>query len=245
MRALSAHDILRIWEIGQDHHPVDRALTMLDMVCPDMSHHDLADIDVARRDMLLLDLRENTFGAKMDCFTKCPRCSEKLELLLTTKEIRASIKPRYENGDGAFELVEGDLKVKFRLPNSKDIAEAVGYDTASARMFIVRRCIVEAKHCGEKLPMNEQDEKIINTIAESMSAYASQADISIDLTCVGCGHQYQTTLDIASFLWSEISSEAKRLLREVHILATAYGWREIDILSMSYARRKSYLQMVR
>jgi len=50
--------------------------------------------------------------------------------------------------------------------------------------------------------------------------------------------------DIVSFFWSEICVQAKRLLREVHILARAYGWREADILSMSAARRQLYLEMV-
>jgi len=52
------------------------------------------------------------------------------------------------------------------------------------------------------------------------------------------------TFDIASFFWAEICVQAKRLLREVHTLARAYGWREMDILSMSPARRQFYLEMV-
>ena len=55
---------------------------------------------------------------------------------------------------------------------------------------------------------------------------------------------WQLTLDIVSFLWSEISSLAKRHLREVHTLAWAYGWSEADILAMSPARRQFYLESV-
>ena len=50
--------------------------------------------------------------------------------------------------------------------------------------------------------------------------------------------------DVVSFFWSEICVQAKRLLREVHTLARAYGWREVDILGMSTARRQFYLEMV-
>ncbi len=50
--------------------------------------------------------------------------------------------------------------------------------------------------------------------------------------------------DVVSFFWSEICVQAKRLLREVHTLARAYGWREADILNMSTARRQFYLEMV-
>jgi hypothetical protein len=34
------------------------------------------------------------------------------------------------------------------------------------------------------------------------------------------------------------------MLRDVHALATAYGWREADIVAMSPWRRQVYLDMV-
>jgi hypothetical protein len=52
-------------------------------------------------------------------------------------------------------------------------------------------------------------------------------------------------LDIASYLWSEIHAWAGRMLRDVHALAAAYGWREADILAMSPWRRQAYLEMIR
>jgi len=36
----------------------------------------------------------------------------------------------------------------------------------------------------------------------------------------------------------------RRLLVEVHALASAYGWSEQEILSLSDARRRLYLEMV-
>ena len=70
------------------------------------------------------------------------------------------------------------------------------------------------------------------------------AEIRLALNCVGCSNQWEETLDIASFLWTEIASRAKRLLREVHTIASAYGWTEGEILSLSEARRALYLEMV-
>jgi len=51
-------------------------------------------------------------------------------------------------------------------------------------------------------------------------------------------------LDIVAFFWEEISAKANRLLEEVHTLALAYGWNEMDILSMSVRRRQFYFEMV-
>ena len=70
-----------------------------------------------------------------------------------------------------------------------------------------------------------------------------QADVQFALTCPQCGHNWSSSLDVASYVWSEISARAIRLFNDVHALASAYGWRETDILSMSAARRQIYLEL--
>ena len=77
-----------------------------------------------------------------------------------------------------------------------------------------------------------------------MAEVDPQADVQMDLTCPACGHQWQALFDIESFFWREISAWANRILREVHALASAYGWRESDILSMSTWRRQTYLNLI-
>jgi hypothetical protein len=49
---------------------------------------------------------------------------------------------------------------------------------------------------------------------------------------------------VVSFFWMEVESWAYRILRQVHALASAYGWSEGDILAMSPWRRQFYLEMV-
>ena len=71
-----------------------------------------------------------------------------------------------------------------------------------------------------------------------------QADIRLALSCMECGQQWNAIFDPISFLWREIEHWAERMLREVHVLASAYGWDEIDILGLSAARRRRYLEMV-
>ena len=43
---------------------------------------------------------------------------------------------------------------------------------------------------------------------------------------------------------SALDAWAKRVLEEVHTLASAYGWAQSEILSMSAARRRRYVAMV-
>jgi hypothetical protein len=71
------------------------------------------------------------------------------------------------------------------------------------------------------------------------------ADIDLAFDCPECGHRWQEVFDINGFLWREIHAWAKRTLRDVHVLARAYGWTEPDALSLSPTRRQIYLELCR
>jgi hypothetical protein len=71
-----------------------------------------------------------------------------------------------------------------------------------------------------------------------------QANIRLSLTCPACSHQWHGTFDIVTYFWNEINAWAQGVLRDVHMLAATYGWRESDILALSPWRRQFYLEMV-
>jgi hypothetical protein len=50
--------------------------------------------------------------------------------------------------------------------------------------------------------------------------------------------------DAGEFLLAELSTRARTLLYEVHLLARNYGWSEHDILALSDRRRASYVELV-
>ena len=70
------------------------------------------------------------------------------------------------------------------------------------------------------------------------------AELTCAVECPGCGARELLDFDIARFLWAEVRAAARRLLAEVHELASAYGWSERDITTMSPARRYAYLEMI-
>lgn len=92
--------------------------------------------------------------------------------------------------------------------------------------------------------VSQLPESVITALSQRMAGADPQADVHLALDCPDCGHQWRAAFDIVSFFWSEIGVWAKRVLREVHILASAYGWREDDILAMSPWRRQVYLEML-
>jgi hypothetical protein len=86
--------------------------------------------------------------------------------------------------------------------------------------------------------------QVITHIATQMVEIDPQAEILFALSCPACQHEWQILFDIVSFLWTELSAQAKRLLLEVHELARHYSWHETDILAMSPMRRNLYLELI-
>jgi len=90
---------------------------------------------------------------------------------------------------------------------------------------------------------NHLTKDLFLTVVAKMSSADPMADIHLALNCPNCAHKWEAAFDIVAFLWREISAAARRLLREVHTLASAYGWTQPEILSLSSARRRVYLEM--
>jgi len=241
MRLLSAQDILEIWEKGQDQHDLDRALTILEAACPDWKKDELAALPVGERDRNLISLREGMFGHTLTGFSICPQCQERLEITLSTRDIlfmQTSFEEQYE-------LVSGDLLLKFRLPNSYDLSAITRCkDISSARTILGKRCVKKALINGDEVPVEDLSEFAIEALSEQMSKSDPQSELILDLECPECEHKWQIMFDIVKFFWTEINSHAKRLLDDIHTLAYAYGWSEKDILSMSAMRRQFYIDRV-
>jgi hypothetical protein len=242
MRALSTSELLRAWEQGHGEPSYRRALLLLTAACPEQSPGELAKLSIGSRDARLMTLREWTFGPKLTCITTCPDCGERLEINASVADIRIGAPEPEEN---RFHLASGDYQIDFRLPCTIDLKEASGYlDSESVRMAIIRRCILKARRSDEEVAVDQLPAPVIKVAVAHMAEHDPQADTRLALTCPGCGHRWNALFDIVSFFWTEIQSWAMRILREVHILASVYGWQEADILTMSPLRRRSYLSMV-
>lgn len=242
MRPLSASELLGVWEQGLTQSPVQRALSLLTAACPETSSDALAELSIGQRDARLLTLREWTFGSQLVSRATCPGCGERLELTFNVSDIRADSATEPAE---ALSLSVADYEVRFRLPNSQDLSDVTGMeDVTAARHLLLQRCLLAVQRNGEETAIKRLPAEVVDAVVEEMAEADPQADVQLHLSCPACDHQWQVTFDIVSFFWSEIQAWAYRLLREVHTLASAYGWREADILAMSPWRRQFYLEMV-
>lgn len=237
MRSLSAAQLIEVWERGMNEHSIDRALTLLSACC-DESRTALADLSIGRRDARLIEVYERLFGPELEAFAQCTACGERLEYRLSTRELSL---PAQEPEPLTVEVENTSFHL--RLPNSADLrAASRARDLEGARRILLERCVVETLGPHEA-NLDAWPDATVEKISCCLAAADPQSETLIDLTCCACRHGWQVLLDIEGFLWAKISALARRLLREVHALARAYGWREHDILAMSAVRRQAYLEM--
>jgi hypothetical protein len=233
---ISATSLLQVWERGQLQPPVEKALTLLAAAYPDATREELAMLSIGRRDASLLSLREQLFGTQMSSLTNCPECGEQLELNFNVADIRATA-PALGT---PLSLCESGYELELRLPNSLDLLRLANCSTiGEMRSQLFAQCVTSVTHEAADLPA-----EIVDHAIARMGEADPQADVEVDLNCPECRHVWQTGFDIVTYLWSELHTWARDMLREVHLLASSYGWNEADILNMSAPRRRGYLEML-
>lgn len=247
MRALTATELLAVWERGTSQPPAQRALTLLAPVCADARPDELAQLPIGRRDARLLALREQTFGPRLQSLSDCPQCGAALELEFDVADIRSETESEAPETMQPMTLRRDDIEVTFRLPNTLDLAAAAETgNPGGARQRLLERCVLSAlKAKGDAVSPLALPEELLAAVASRMSEADPQADVQLSIACPQCHHQWNAPFDIAGFFWSELRACAHRLLGEIHELASAYGWSEADIQNLSAARRQAYLELVR
>jgi hypothetical protein len=241
--ALTAKDILDLWERGLTKPPIQRSLDLLGIVYPDFSLEQLCELPIGQRDLRLLAVREALFGPRLHSLTSCPQCGERLEMTFDIAQLRAI--PLDSASDEHYSIALDDYEVEFRLPNSGDMLRVAELsEDGEARQALFESCVKQARRAGVPISASELPEELVLAAAARMAELDPQADMQIALTCPACSSQWSTTFDIVSYLWIEINAWALRLLHEIHRLASAYGWREADILSLSPMRRRFYLELI-
>jgi hypothetical protein len=242
MRALTVPELLNAWEQGLGQPLAERALKLLVAACPETPREALARLSIGQRNARLLRLREWTFGPQLVGLVTCPDCGERLELTFQTDDLRVA--PEADPEETFMLTVDGD-EVQFRLPDSLDLAVIEPHqDLALTRQLILERCLLKVQHGGEEKPLEHLSTHAVEAIVQHMAKADPQADVQLAVSCVRCSHKWQAAFDIVLFFWAEIHAWANRILDELHLLASAYGWGEKDILAMSPRRRQFYLDRI-
>lgn len=246
MRSISASELLTVWEQGLTQSWVQRGLNLLALAHPDRSREQLAHVSIGERDRHLLRLRESLFGSQLASVVDCPACGDRLELNFSTDDILLT--PAIDASDTVTAMIE-NYEVQFRVPTSFDLVALVNQtvnqtDAELLQRQLLEQCLLQIQQDNATVSVEELSSSTITAITTAMAQVDPQADVELALSCPACQHDWQAPFDIVSFFWSELQSWAQQSLRDIHVIASAYGWSEAEILAMSGQRRSLYLEMI-
>jgi hypothetical protein len=249
MRPLTAPELLQVWEDTAHTSPTERSLRLLAMACPDATatappssypFDDMSALSIGERDARLLQLRIWMFGSLLRNKTSCPACGQLMEwtteaadLLLQLPEANAHLR--------SFDLQADDIRIRFRLPNSRDLAGAPEGDDPRQ---LLAACILAVERGSEPLSPADLSDSVWEAVDAQMQQIDPQADIRMAMNCPSCKHPWEVNFDIGQYLWAEIDNWARHITHEVYLLARSFGWSEHDILAMTPRRRQLYLEMI-
>lgn len=225
---MNAADVLTWWEQGRTLPALQRALWYLQNQDPQQSWERLLELPIGERDRRLFALRSRLFGPSLHVFTTCPHCQLELAFSFDSEQLCGN---GAENQTAAFEF-DG---AKVRLLNTADQLTISRMPEDQVQQFIMENCV----HVRDG-----QDIPSLDGIIDAMVQQDPLAEILLQMQCEQCGHQWPLLLDIVSFFQQELDDYARSLLQQVHILASAYGWSEQEILSLSTKRRLTYMEML-
>jgi hypothetical protein len=235
MRPLAGELLLAAWEEGTAEHDLGRALTMLVTALPDADRKQLAALPIAERNLLLLRLHELTFGPLLSVFGVCPKCGMQFEFAVSAVELTAHVEGQSPAAQVTWH--EDGRQYRLRAVNTDDLLATVGVrETGAAQELLLARCLEVSPAAGRGTAPTAVLRRF-----EQLNA-ASELSSSID--CPGCSSREFLDLDLACFLWMEVRNSARKLLGEIHQLASAYGWSERAIAEMAAGRRAAYLEML-
>ena len=245
MRALTAADLLRAWERAAHDAPVHQVLSLLATAYPDHEIGALAELSIGQRDALLLRLREATFGPALTGVADCPACHARIEVALNAAELDTqSPSSAFASVSASGAAVEaGDYVLQLRPPNSHDVIAALRLEMSSARVAILRRCLVSAERGGTRVEPDDVPAAVLELADERLAERTRRRTFA----CVSSARPASTTPRRSSTSRRALARDRRVGVpdpREVHTLASAYGWTEEAILALTPFRRRCYLELV-
>ncbi len=225
-------ELLDLWDAGEGRAAIERGLLVASRIAP-TSAEDAVGIRNAR----LLEWRAQEFGGPLEALASCPQCGEFAEFTL----------PDLQPGNPqSGRLTVGDWEVEYRPANSLDLAYILRFDNAEeAAQALAQRCIRSCRKSGREYPFEEIPEEVLTAVDERLDAEDSLGAPRLKLGCPKCYQEWEAFIDLPAIVWRQLSRKARITLGEIHELAKAYGWTEPEILSLSPARRRRYLEFAR
>ncbi|MDE3737769.1 hypothetical protein [Metapseudomonas resinovorans] len=189
---------------------------------------------VGTRSAALLRLAAETCGVYSLPFSaRCPACNEAFEFELQLAPLLATA-----DDDGPIRVgLDPDRQVTLRRPTGDDLRrwrQAQPASPVEARRLMLDSLLLE----GQIRPDDEA------RLSEAVATADPLVALAVACSCPACGADSEVPIDLDHTALARLGARQRALLREVHCLASRYGWSEAQVMALSPARRAQYLALI-
>lgn len=195
-----------------------------------------SELTASDRDRLLVAVYERTYGPRIESTARCTLCGNLFDLAFTIENLLAALNTAASSAsaepqpDGTFRLPNG---LCFRLPTGEDELAVAGLPPEEAEHALLNRCVIEPKEAID-----------FGAVQEAMEEVAPVLNLDLDAQCPECGGRQSVHFDVQFYLLRALEQERRKIAREVHRLAVAYGWSLDEILGLSRSQRRMFVELI-
>jgi len=213
---------------------------------------------VADRQLILLRLREATYGGQVKGSVPCPwpDCGRRVGVSFSTADVPITASsdkgPVYTlvlSPEAMPGVEEAERTVAFRLPTGADqelLSPLLDENEATALAGLLAHCLLRVG------PDESVDEACVSRLSplarleieRRMETVAPHVDLLMEAVCAECGRNFSAPFDLQRFFFGELRVTADLLYREVHYLAYHYHWSEREIMEMPRDQRGRYIAVL-
>jgi len=141
-------------------------------------------------------------------------------------------------GIGPLRIRLGDERVvTMRCPTGEDLRRWHAARPRS-RPEAVRLMLDSLVVSGQVKPDDEA------AVSASIASIDPLVDFSVSCSCPACGSRQEIVVDLEALAVRRLARRQHALIRDVHRLASQYGWTEAESLAVPASRRALYLELI-
>lgn len=221
-------------------HPVTVMVRLADRIAVSATGEPVAWDELPAADLgaIALIIRRAWLGDTIRTEGSCadPACREPMDIAFGISAYLGHYRPRpcrgvlAGRGAGWFDLAGGGAS--FRLPTIGDLLASSG--SPDPELCLRQRCVTPAV-----VPS-----VVARRISRAMYALAPSLNGPVTACCPACGGEVILQFDPLTFALAELRDAVVGLYEQVHLLASAFGWPEHDILHLPRRRRARYAALI-
>ena len=236
--APDAAELVRLWAQGCGRPAAARVREFL-AALDDRARHDPLGVHQQRA----LALHRAVVGRPIEAVVACPGCGTDNEFTVPIAQICAVAAPA---PDAAARLAVAGGEARFRLPTVADLDAVAGASYDEGLRALAARTRLDADPPDLTDPTDaDLTEADLARLAQAWEELDPAGSVQVHLSCAGCGADLAADVAVAEFVARDLDRTVDGLLRDVDVIARAYGWSEDAILGLPAERRRRYVDLVR